>query len=106
MIRPEDIRSLTEFKRNTLAQLNELRKSGRPRVLTVNGKARLVVIDPATFQKMLDEIDRAETIVGVRRGMESFARGEGVPARAALTESIRRTKAGRKRGGKSRSRAA
>jgi hypothetical protein len=49
-------------------------------VLTVNGKAEIVVQDAASYQRMLELIDRAEAIVGIRKGLQSVARGEGIPA--------------------------
>lgn len=44
-----DIRSLSDFKRNTVALLDRLRESGHPLVLTINGKAELVVQDAAAY---------------------------------------------------------
>ena len=38
-----DIRSLSDFKRNTVDLLDRIRKTGNPMVLTINGKAELVV---------------------------------------------------------------
>ena len=96
MIRPEDIASLTDFKRDTSAHLKVLKKTGQPRVLTVNGKARAIVQDAAAYQRLLDQLERAETIAGIKRGLESFARGEGRPAREALEEAYRKIKAARK----------
>lgn len=96
MIRPEDIRSLTDFKRDTLAHLRGLRKTGRPRVLTVNGKARAVVLDPAAYQRLVDELDRAKVIAGVEKGLREFKEGKGKPARAALEDAFRKIKAARK----------
>ena len=89
MIQPEDVTSLTDFKRNTSAHVRALRKTGRPQVLTVNGRAVLVVLDAAAYQKISALIDRAEAIEGIRRGMEDFAKGRARPARSAL-ESARR----------------
>jgi hypothetical protein len=43
MIRPEDIGSLTDFQRNARAHLKRLRRTGRPELLTLNGKAEVVV---------------------------------------------------------------
>lgn len=40
-----DIHSLTEFKRNTARFMRRLKKSGHPLVLTISGKAELVVQD-------------------------------------------------------------
>jgi PHD/YefM family antitoxin component YafN of YafNO toxin-antitoxin module len=61
-----------------------LKKTGRPVVLTVNGKATLVVQDASAYQTMLDTVDRAEAIAGIQRGLESLQRGEGEPAAVAL----------------------
>jgi hypothetical protein len=93
MLRPEDVRSITDFKRNTLVQIKELRRSGRPRLLTANGRAQVVVQDAAAYQKLLDELDRAQAVAGIRRGLESFSRGEGRPARESLSNALRRAKA-------------
>jgi hypothetical protein len=45
-----DIRSLSDFKRNTVDLLDRLRKTGHPMVLTINGKAELVVQDAEAYQ--------------------------------------------------------
>ena len=44
----EDIHSLSDFKRNTPELLDQMRESGRPVVLTINGKAEIVVQDAAS----------------------------------------------------------
>lgn len=88
MIKVEDIHSLTDFQRETKTHLNSLKKTGRPAVLTINGKAAVVVQDASAYQAMLDVIDRAEAIVGIQRGLDSAARGEGLPT-AEVFEKIR-----------------
>jgi len=50
----EDIHSLTDFKRQTLEFLERLRSTGRPVVLTVNGRAELVVQSVSSYQSLLD----------------------------------------------------
>jgi len=40
-----DIRSLSDFKRNTTELLDRIRKTGHPLVLTINGRAEVVVQD-------------------------------------------------------------
>jgi len=49
----EDIRSVTELKRNTRQILDHMHKTGRPVILTVNGKADAVLIDAKKFEKHL-----------------------------------------------------
>ena len=80
MISVQDIRSLTDFQRNTKSHLKRLKSTGRPEVLTVNGKAELIVQDAAAFEDMLD------TIRGIQRGLDAMKEGTGKPYRQALDE--------------------
>ena len=75
-----DIRSLTDFQRHTKSHLRRLKASGRPTVLTVNGKAELIVQDASAFEEMLDSIR------GIQRGLDSMRQGGGKPFQAALDE--------------------
>jgi hypothetical protein len=58
MIRPEDIGSLTDFTRNTKAHLEALKRTGRPRMLTVNGKAEVVVQNATAYQQLIESLER------------------------------------------------
>ena len=49
----EDIRSITDLKRNTRKILDRLHRTGRPMILTVNGRADAVLLDAKTFEKHL-----------------------------------------------------
>ncbi len=73
------IDSLTNFKRNTLAFLDQLQETGQPVVLTINGKAKLVVQDASSYQQLLEMIDRLEAIEGIRRGLDEMKAGKGKP---------------------------
>ena len=90
MISLDDIQSLTDFKRNTAKYLKKMKKSKGPVVLTVNGRAEIVVQDASAYQEMLERVERAETVVALRQGIEEFERGEGRPAREALEELRRK----------------
>jgi prevent-host-death family protein len=76
MISLKDIDSLTAFKRNTNDYVKKIKESGTPLVLTVNGKAEIIVQDAESYQRMLELIDRAETIEAVREGLESVKQGK------------------------------
>jgi Antitoxin Phd_YefM, type II toxin-antitoxin system len=58
VIRPEDIGSLTDFARNTKAHLKRLRRTGRPELLTVNGKAEVVVQSAPAYQRLLNLLEK------------------------------------------------
>jgi len=79
MIQLADIHPLTEFLRNHKEFVERLKTTRRPEVLTINGKAELVVQDAESYQKLLDLMDRIEAIEGIRRGLEEMERGEGRP---------------------------
>jgi len=74
-----DIRSLSDFKRNSRGFLEQLRETGNPVVLTVNGKAEVVVQDAASYQKLLDYIDMMEALEGIKRGLADVAAGRVTP---------------------------
>jgi prevent-host-death family protein len=60
MIRPEDIGSLTDFNRNTKAHLKRLRRTGRPELLTVNGKAEVVIQTASAYQRLIESLEKLE----------------------------------------------
>ncbi|MFN6536803.1 MAG: prevent-host-death family protein [Nostoc sp. EkiNYC01] len=39
---------------------------------------------PATYRELLERIDYLETVVGIRKGLDEFEQGEGIPAEEAL----------------------
>ena len=81
-----DIRSLSDFKRNTVELLDRLHKTGHPMVLTINGKAEVVVQDAGAYQTLLD---RVEAIEGIQRGLADVKAGRTKPARQVF-ERLRR----------------
>src|SRR5271170_4069354 len=74
-----DIHPLTDFKRHTPEFLRQLKESGHPLVLTVNGKAEIVVQDAKSYQKLLDLAERLKTIEAVKEGLASINEGQGKP---------------------------
>lgn len=78
----KDISPLTEFKRDTARMIAQLRETGRPQVLTVNGKPSVVVMDAAAWQEMRDRLDYAESVAGIRKGLKQASAGEGLEADA------------------------
>jgi prevent-host-death family protein len=73
----QDIQSLTDFKRKTPEFLRRLKETGHPVVLTINGKAELVVQDAASYQRLFALAERLETIQAVKQSLASVDRGEG-----------------------------
>lgn len=82
----EDIRPLTDFKRHTTDFLRQMKDTRRPVVLTVNGKAELVVQDAKSYQEILDRLERLEAVEAIRAGMKAASEGRVKPARKALAD--------------------
>ncbi len=73
----KDIQSLTTFRRNSAVFLKQIKKTKRPVVLTVKGKARAVVQDPEAYQRLLDLAAEADVREGIRQGLEDARQGKG-----------------------------
>jgi prevent-host-death family protein len=82
----QDIRSLTEFKRNTTEFVERIKRTKHPLVLTVNGKAELVVQDAESYQALLDAAELVETIKGIKNGLEQMKQGKGKKAEDFFSE--------------------
>jgi prevent-host-death family protein len=86
----EDIRSVTELKRHTREILEQVHRTGRPVVLTVNGKADSVLMDAKTYEKHLrasnllrllataEEDVKAKRVRSMRSFLKEFKNGRNV----------------------------
>jgi prevent-host-death family protein len=81
-----DIQSLTTFRRSSAEVMKHLKKSKRPMVLTVNGKAAAVVQDAEAYQRLLDIAAKASAEEGIRQGLEDARNGKLRPAREFFAE--------------------
>jgi prevent-host-death family protein len=86
----KDIQSLTNFRRKSGQFLKAMKKSKRPVVLTVNGKAAAVVQDAESYQRLLDSAARADVYEAVRQGLDDVVHGRTRPAGQVFDELRRR----------------
>ena len=82
----KDIQPLTTFRRRSGQFLKQIKKSKRPVVLTVNGKAAAVVQDAQAYQRLLDIAARADAREGIRQGLEDVRKGRSRPAEEFFRE--------------------
>jgi prevent-host-death family protein len=73
-----DIHSLTDFKKNTSEFINQLKETGDPVVLTISGKAELVVQDAAAYQRLRQIAEEARVLEGIRQGIEDMNAGRTI----------------------------
>ena len=79
----EDIRSVTDLKRNTRDILDHLHASGRPVILTVNGRADSVLLDVKIYEKHLQAANLARLMAPAEKELQ---KGATRPARDFLQE--------------------
>jgi PHD/YefM family antitoxin component YafN of YafNO toxin-antitoxin module len=72
--------------RNHRAHVTRLKKTHAPEVLTVNGKAEIVIQDAQSYQRMIERLQHMETVAAIQEGMASAERGELKPAAQVLDE--------------------
>lgn len=85
-----DIQSLTTFRRKSSQFLKQIKKTKRPIVLTVNGKAEAIVQDAAEYQRLLDIAARADVYEALRQSEDDIAHGRVRPAEEVFKEFRRR----------------
>jgi PHD/YefM family antitoxin component YafN of YafNO toxin-antitoxin module len=86
MIKTKGIDSLTNFQKNAKSFTTRLEETKEPLVLTVNGKAKLVIQDAEAYQAMLDELEHNRFIEAVRQGLKESEQGLGRPAEEVFAD--------------------
>ena len=82
----QDIQPLTTFRNNSVKMIKQLKKTGRPIVLTVNGKPEAVVQSAAAYQRLLDIAAAADEREGLRQALEDLAANRTYPAEQVFSE--------------------
>ena len=75
MIQTQNIHSLTDFQRNTSEHIKRLKESGLPEVLTVNGRAELVLQTADAYQALLNRLELHESAAAITRGLQDVKDG-------------------------------
>lgn len=81
----QDIRSVTELKRNMKEVFAHMHKTKRPVILTVNGKADAVLMDAKAYEKQM-------ILLAIAEGDRDIAAGRTRPFREVLKELKREYK--------------
>lgn len=81
-----DIMSLSTFKRDSNKVMRQMKKTKEPVVLTVNGKAAVVVQDAESYQKLLELKERTEVVEILRQRLSSRSRKKGRSAEDFFNE--------------------
>lgn len=69
MFHSSDIYTVTDFSRKPAEHIKRLSESKRPEILTVNGKAAVVIQDAESYEKMAVLADYADSILNIRQAL-------------------------------------
>ena len=81
-----DTDSLVHFRDHTSEVVDRLKETGSPLVLTVDGKAEVVVQDAGAYQQLLDRAERLDTVAALREAIQAVDEGRTRPAAEVLEE--------------------
>jgi PHD/YefM family antitoxin component YafN of YafNO toxin-antitoxin module len=85
----DDARPLTAFLANAPEFSRRLKETGEPVLLAVEGGTDVIVQDADSYQKLLDEVEQARALEGIRQGLEDMRAGRTIPLDEAFAD-IRR----------------
>ncbi len=91
MLDTRQIHSLSDFVRNPKAHVARLKETRTPEVLTINGRAEVVLLDTETYESLMEQIRSAEGIAAVRAVIRA-AQCAG-PQEEVTEEEIKRSEA-------------
>lgn len=74
MFKSTDIHTVTEFSRKPAEHIKRLADSKRPEILTVNGKAAVVIQDAESYERMAELAEYAESIQTIRKAISEESR--------------------------------
>ena len=81
-----DIQSLSNFKHNTSSAITQMKQTGEPIVLTVNGQAEVIVQDAKSYQQLLEKIEKLEVIAGIKKGLADIESEQTRPTTEFIDE--------------------
>lgn len=82
----KDVVSLTDFARNTREHTEDLAKGGRPRILTQNGKASVVVLSVDAYEKLAHDAEEYQMDLRLRAALEDYSNGNsGKPLKSVIS---------------------
>lgn len=71
----QDIQPLSEFRSRVAFYFDKVKKTGRPLIITQNGKSSAVLLDVSEYQSMVDKI---EVLEDIRSAEKQIDQGSGI----------------------------
>ena len=89
MLDTRQIHSMSDFLRNHKAHVARLKETRTPEVLTVNGRAEVVMLDTESYENLMERLHHMEEVAAVRAIIHKANSG-GPPEEISEAEIERR----------------
>lgn len=83
----DDIQPVSDFRANAAETLRRVRESGRPLILTQNGRSAAVLLDVSAYQALIEE---NELLRDIHAGLDDARAGRLTPHADAKMELLAR----------------
>ena len=86
MYTTQDTYPVSDFNRKPAEHIRRLQETKTPEVLTVNGKAAVVMIAPETYDKLAKDAELVRTLNNIALSKEQYEKGLSKPADQVFNE--------------------
>ena len=81
-----DIYPVSDFNRKPAEHIKRVQETKKPEVLTVNGKAAVVMVDPESYDKLAQDAELSRTLAQIARASAEHESGKSQPLHEAFAE--------------------
>ena len=81
-----DIYPVSDFNRKTSEHIKCVQETKKPQVLTVNGKAAVVIVDPESYDELAQNQELLQSIKNIVITSEQHESGQAKPAKPVFQE--------------------
>jgi prevent-host-death family protein len=82
----QDIHPMSEHRAHLTEHLRQVQETGRPMVITQNGRAAAVVLSPSVYDELVRRAEYKADIEAIKQGLADAEAGLGQEAHEALRE--------------------
>ena len=86
MYTTNDIYPVSDFNRKTSEYIKRVQKTRKPEVLTVNGKAAVVMVDPESYGELAKNYELLQAIKNIAIANEQHENSQAKPAKQVFQE--------------------
>jgi PHD/YefM family antitoxin component YafN of YafNO toxin-antitoxin module len=84
MIEAQQTHSLSDFIKDPKTHVARIKQTHTPEVLTINGRAEVVLLDTETYENLMEQLQNSKTIASLRMHMAKAQKN--AVAREPVTE--------------------